>query len=303
MKGKIKEEVEEIEEIEETEEVVETEAEASNITCDIDNDVYRKVMHWIQKAKGEVSGLGKVEIVNGQFRVTSAILLEQSNTGATTEITAEAIGKAMFELKDEPGHLNWWWHSHVDFDVFWSGTDMDTIHELGQHGWFLSTVLNKMEEKKTSYYQKGNDFMPQIFVDDIPTEMSHMIEEDIMNEWDKDFDDKVKEVTFAALDTGFPGYPYGGHGRHSYEGATHYTGHDHFGHDPDYPEAGRFNDIHDYEGFEEIRDELVDETDYTEEEINRMILDEISRQEEKPTKKVKRTKAKSKKTKRKRKSA
>lgn len=286
------------EEIEETEELTseaeEEEAEAGQISVEICAEVYEKVMHWIQKAKGEVSGLGKIEMVNGVFRVTSACLIQQKNTGASTEMTAEAIGKAMFELKDEPGHLNWWWHSHVDFSVFWSGTDMDTIHELGKHGWFLSTVLNKAEDKKTAYYQKGNNFLPQMFVDDVPTSIVYMPTEDQVEEWDKEFDDKVEEVTYTYDASKFPsrsnirGFSWDEEegdfrGNDFLDDPLDYEG---FGH------GGRFYNYDD-EDMDEFKESMMDEYNYTEEEINQMILDEIGRQEAATTPKKGRRRKKS----------
>jgi len=268
----------------------EEEAEASDIICDIESDVYKKVMHWIQRAKGEVSGLGKVQVIDGQFFVTSAILLKQSNTGSTTEITPEAVGKAMFELKDDPGHLNWWWHSHVDFNVFWSGTDMKTIHELGKHGWFLSTVLNKMEDKRTSYYQKGNDFIPQVFIDKVPTTVSSYVDEDVSKEWDKDFDSKVIEKTFPTATYA----PYTYNYFSSVEDVTN----------PNYDWGDNYLDKYHTQGKsdveivddpyhrEDLEDKLVNDGDFTEEEIQLMALAEIERQamEGKKAKKAKKAK-------------
>ena len=162
-----------------------------DIAFKIDNEVYDKVMHWVDKAVGEISGFGKVELIDGVFYVTSAILLKQENTSASTEIDAGAVAKAMYEMKDEPGHLNWWWHSHVNMPVFWSGTDMDTIQELGEHGWICATVFNKKEEMRSAYYQKGDDFLPKVFIDNVPTGRQSLLDIASMEEWDREFDEKV----------------------------------------------------------------------------------------------------------------
>jgi hypothetical protein len=232
-------------------------------------------MHWIQKAEGEVSGLGKVQMIDGVMKVTSAVLIDQKNTGASTEMSAQAVGKAMFELKDEPGHLNWWWHSHVDFDVFWSGTDMDTIRELGKHGWFLSTVLNKKEEIKSAYYQKGNGFLPSVFVDDLPTTISYGIDEELIKKWDEEFDKKVEEQTFSYTGGVFPNY--GGFSHYSFKDEDEvpaYRSRLHYGERHMYDDEMPFDD-----DLDEFKETLMDTTDFTEEEINQMILDEIGRQE------------------------
>jgi hypothetical protein len=167
------------------------------VLVQIDEEVYAKVMHWINKAPGEVSGLGKVQLVDGIFMVTSAILLKQENTSTTTEIDASAIGKAMFLLKDEPGHLNWWWHSHVNMGVFWSGTDIDAIKDIGKNGWCLATVFNKKEDVKSAYYQKGSDFMPEVFADDIETEHTYIATEGEIEDWNSEYDENVKTKPYT----------------------------------------------------------------------------------------------------------
>lgn len=292
-----------------TEEVEETPAIVTSwvddIKVEIDRETYEKIMYWVDRASGEVSGLGKVEMVDGIFRVTSAVILKQKNTGVTTELDAASVSKAMFELKDEPGHLNFWWHSHVDMDVFWSGTDIQTIHELGKHGWFLATVFNKRREMRSAYYQKGNNFMPEILVDKINTDIIFMADEDKFAEWDKEFDDKVEERK----------YTYGG--RNSGLGKT-YVWPEFDGEEEDF-EAGIFDVSlsarHPGRGFvewedDELRelsekelreeeeeggyyyldDDELDEEDFTEEHIQEMFVKEAARQEQEKKKQNKRGK-------------
>ncbi len=138
----------------------------------IDFKVYQKIMHWVNKAQGEVSGLGKVIIDKGDYRVVDAILVEQQNTGASTELEPASVAKAMYEMRETPGHLNFWWHSHVNMAVFWSGTDIDTIREIGQHGFVVATVFNKKNETRSALYVKAGEIIPEIFLDNLKTEMS-----------------------------------------------------------------------------------------------------------------------------------
>ncbi len=239
-----------------------------DIAVEIDEEVYAKIMHWIDKASGEVSGLGKVELVNGVFRVTSAILLLQENTSVTTDIDAKAVGKAMFELKDEPGQLNWWWHSHVNMDVFWSGTDLDTIHQIGQGGWFLATVLNKKREMKSAYFQKGGPGgLPGIFVDDLPTRTIYLFEESKIEEWNKDFEAKVTEKSFSFPSSRFPGSSHLLHeGYPDYYGAEVYDA-----------SRGESPDRRLIDDRDEMQEWEHDKT-YTDDEINDLISREFARQ-------------------------
>lgn len=159
----------------------------------IDDMVWQKINYWVQKAVGEVSGLGKVVIKDGVFRVTDAILVSQENTGTSTDLDPAAIGKAMYEMRDVEGHLNFWWHSHVHMGVFWSGTDLDTIREIGQNGFLVSTVFNKAHEMKSAIYIKAGEILPEVFIDDVETEVvREALPSELVAQWDADFMAKCK---------------------------------------------------------------------------------------------------------------
>lgn len=260
---------------------------ADNIRVEIDREVYEKIMYWIDKAPGEISGLGKVEVQDGVFMVTSAILLEQENTSVTTDIDGQAVAKAMFELKDEPGKLNWWWHSHVNMDVFWSGTDVETIHELGKHGWFTATVLNKRREMKSAYYQKGGN-TPEIFIEDIDTTIEYFADEDKFKLWDEEYDKKVKDKTFKSS---FPSYRGPNYRQPAYEGYWADEEEEGGGYPipsldrPGFYDASIFGQQNRSDGFvrgDDPYDDMFDELDdqYDEEEISQLIAAEIERQEQ-----------------------
>jgi hypothetical protein len=225
----------------------------------IDGLAYRKIIHWMKKAGSyEISGLGNVvyDHEKHMFRVTDVYLLEQENTGASTDINEKAVGKLMYQHHllqksgEVEGELRFWWHSHVDMGVFWSGTDRETIEQLGQGGWFLSTVFNKKEEMKSCVFM--TDPM-KLFSDDLPTYIESPASEDkikkalakiglqvregsmndilwgtepiaqdgAVEEWDEEYKEKVKEKyatvsSYAGLGLGMGGQvshnPLGGSG-------------------------------------------------------------------------------------------
>lgn len=213
-----------------------------NLDVHIDEVVYQKIMHWVNKAGNyEVSGLGNVvyDKETKCLRVTEAWLLEQENTGSTTDIEDNAVGKLMFEHHKSgiEGDLRFWWHSHAGMSVFWSGTDKDTIKELGEGGWFLSTVFNNKAEMKSCVYM--TDPM-EIFADDLTTlvmsnipnddvkealgaiglrpvpgklnELRWMLEQDVEYmepDWDAEYDDKVSKKVHTP--TPYTGSNYNGH--------------------------------------------------------------------------------------------
>ena len=152
----------------------------------IEELVYKKIMHWVQKSQYEVSGLGMVKRdEKGNLMVIDAILLPQKNTSVTTDIDPTDIGKAMFEMRNAEGEMKFWWHSHVNMDVFWSGTDAATIVALGQGGWFISTVFNKKEKMKTCLSTVEPWFA---IIDDITTQVVSVVDKSITDKWDTDYD-------------------------------------------------------------------------------------------------------------------
>lgn len=161
----------------------------------IDNEVYEKIMHWVNKSRNEVSGLGTIVIEkDSTIRVISAMLLPQTNHATHTEITAEGVNKAMFALKDSPGELKFWWHSHVMMPVFWSGTDHATIKEFGAHDYILATVFNQKKEMRSAYYDPKGVRTPwgnsELFLDECSTRIERPAIYSL-TDWDSEYDKNV----------------------------------------------------------------------------------------------------------------
>ena len=180
----------------------------------IDNEVYRKIMYWVMKSEYEVSGLGNVvfDAKEGTFRVVSAMLLPQVNTSTHTEIDPQSVCKAMYELRDAPGEMKFWWHSHVNMGVFWSAEDTGTIEELGSAGWILATVFNKKNEHRTALYGVGS--VIPTWVDQIDTVTTPFVDP-MAAQWDAEY---VKNVTHKVFTQASPVYTSKTHWWDSREG-------------------------------------------------------------------------------------
>lgn len=174
-----------------------------------------KIMYWMElAAPKECSGFGSVEwdAEAKQFKVVDAIVLDDGKSSAYTEISEEALGRAMCQLRHK-NSVRWWWHSHVNMGAFWSSTDRSTIIELGQKGWQLATVFNLKRDLRTALCTRvevlGNPH--DIFVDEIPTTVMHTIPNELMAQWKSEFADVVKENKKAvtpAPSTYYRGYDY-----------------------------------------------------------------------------------------------
>lgn len=159
--------------------------------------IHAEIMYHVNKSSVEVSGLGRVKrTTHGNLIVTKVYLLDQENSAVTTDIDPEALAALQYESREDEGDLNFWWHSHVNMGVNWSGTDTDTFEEFGKHGMLIGTVFNKKGEHRTAYYQGGNDFFPFVWVDNIPTHFGHLPSKEQIDVWEKDHKAKCKAKTY-----------------------------------------------------------------------------------------------------------
>lgn len=166
-------------------------------TIVFEREAFEKITYWVDKSPIEISGFGLVEeLPENILKVTKVFLLPQKNGPAHTDIEAEDVAAAMHKYFDEPGNVRMWWHSHVNMNVFWSGTDMDTIKKLGAGGWFAASVFNKKGEVKSAVVVAdgmsspwGKDFL---FLDDVKTEHVTIVNEKIQ-EWEKEYVENCQE--------------------------------------------------------------------------------------------------------------
>jgi proteasome lid subunit RPN8/RPN11 len=130
----------------------------------------------------EISGFGTGILQGSTFHVTEIddFIPEQECTGATTELIAESSAK-IFKAhpEDSPlGQIRFHWHSHVNMETFWSGTDIETIKTFGKRGWMFAAVFNQRGDMKgaVSWRQKnsnpfGGEFLSTEINDNIPVEI------------------------------------------------------------------------------------------------------------------------------------
>lgn len=169
------------------------------------NDIaIEKIRHWVRECSYEVSGMGLVQIdqETKTFTITDAFLLQQVGGAAHTNIDSAAISQLMDETATLEGHLNFWWHSHVNMAAFWSGTDRTTINELGKEGLCVATVFNKKGEHLSAIeYQVKSDLFgtTTTFIDNVPTTFNTF---DPWHEhraaWTSELKDKVKEQSYVS---------------------------------------------------------------------------------------------------------
>ena len=180
-------------------------------------EAHAQIKYYVDKSSVEISGLGRIKrLADGSMMVHKIYLLEQENGPASTDIDEEAMSKLLFESRMDEGDLNFWWHSHVNMGVFWSGTDMATIKQFGKNGYLLSTVFNKKGESRTSYMQGASGFLPEIFIDEIPAAvLPYQTSAEELKAWETEYETKAKAKvwTAPAVTRTHGGTTYHGNGR------------------------------------------------------------------------------------------
>lgn len=158
----------------------------------IPSELYKKITFWVDESDFECSWLGTIDhdAKTNTFHVVDIFLLDQENSGASTDMDPKAISKLLYDERENPFDIRWWGHSHVKMDVFWSGTDMGTIETLSNGGWFISTVFNQKREMKTAFTMLSP--LP-IMLDNINTQIVDYTSEKERIEWKAEFDSKVKK--------------------------------------------------------------------------------------------------------------
>lgn len=125
-------------------------------------------------AKGcdlEISGFGHYTF-DGKRIVIEEIfpLMPQTCTGTETEMLRETMTR-LAESKYS-SRTNFWWHSHVNMQVFWSSVDKDCIQGLGGRETVLKNMLSLVVNKRYEYKMRFDYYKPYgMFVDNIPLEV------------------------------------------------------------------------------------------------------------------------------------
>lgn len=166
----------------------------------IPNDIYRKIMFWVDQSNFECSWLGTVDHdkENNLYYIMEVFLLEQENGAASTDLDQNEIAKLLYEQRDNPYDIKWWGHSHVKMDVFWSATDISTMEILSEGGWFLSTVFNQHRKHRSAFTQLSP--VP-IMLDELSTTIYDFVSETESREWKTEYDAKVKKKVYVSPPT------------------------------------------------------------------------------------------------------
>ena len=182
-----------------------------------------KMQHYVDIVSDEVGWLGTVEELEcGDYLIEDVFLFEQRVSGATTEITEDALADFAQEvLQQEDGmeimnKLRFWGHSHVNMATMPSGQDndqMDTFASSG-HDFFIRGIFNKKGEVNFSIY----DYAREVIFHHVDWQLYTEENDELRDEIEAEIKEKVSKISYATRHN-YPhgsipysrNYPQGGH--------------------------------------------------------------------------------------------
>ena len=151
---------------------------------------YQKLWYFIRECDQEISGFGKVRDISpeeGGEQVLEIYDIEtfpQEVSGVHATIDDEALALFLTEKvanDEDVSEYRVWWHSHVNMQAFFSGTDTGTIDVSREFPYLISIVGNKRGEFKT----RIDIFHPLRFTQDTNFEVTGQDNEEILS-WVRD---------------------------------------------------------------------------------------------------------------------
>ena len=143
---------------------------ADKLVIEFEPTVLADIFAAIHLCEVEISGLARVERNGRKFKVYSeAIIFDQTCSFTGTEPDTKALGLYFNDMaasgdedkiKDIESQTLWW-HSHVWFEVVFSGTDLRTMKRLlsGFDPWWLVLVVNKRNQACLALIEKNDGFL------------------------------------------------------------------------------------------------------------------------------------------------
>jgi hypothetical protein len=182
---------------------------------------HRKIFAYCEAAPGEVSGFAKTQFPAQELEeqpyeywyeeqkfvhyppklpilITDVMLFKQKCSRGGTHLDKEALARAYVELARRGENMadwNCWWHTHCDFDAYFSGIDTATIAELSAASTVVGLCINKMGDMTARLDTNGElvRWLKPVVLPDYKTEISKQCAAEVAL--------KVKEKKYAVVKT------------------------------------------------------------------------------------------------------
>lgn len=138
-------------------------------TLNIPSEIYCKMFELVRQSNVEISWHGLVHRANNNYTIYDILVFPQTNTATTTTTDDTEYANWLMQLMMNPeinfNDLRMHGHSHVNMQVFSSGTDdkyqHDIIKNIEDGDYYLFLILNKKHEICALLY----DFEQQVLFD------------------------------------------------------------------------------------------------------------------------------------------
>lgn len=190
------------------------------------NEAYLKMRYFVEECETEISGFGKVRPVTmeaddsdkpGYFgfrtekeetalEIYDIEILPQIVSGVHATISTETLAKFLHEKMkkgESTADYKVWWHSHVDMEAYFSGTDVNTINGSTEFPYLISIVTNKRGDIRARF----DMYEPNPFMANVDIEVQQAEDKDIRNWCRRQIRSKVKTESIPLVDRSFRKQP------------------------------------------------------------------------------------------------
>lgn len=177
-------------------------------------EVYCQLMFYARNVEKEVGGFGiaTIDKTDNAIDVSEVFLMHQDSEAAECTLKSEAIAlmyEEMVEQGKDTGSVNFWWHSHADMQVFFSGQDNETLAKW-PGDYLIGVCINKKGELKGKIMTR----VPLQIMSEVPVFIMWGSPQE-SGKWTREIAEKVKKVepkvtTYKGWQ-GQPGYASAGY--------------------------------------------------------------------------------------------
>jgi len=173
------------------------------VQISINPTVFEKIKLYTQLCSTEMSGMGRVETIDGRLHINSIFVPEQLGSSAYTEISAKSMLGLLQDTRTVPGALCFHWHSHVNMDTFMSSVDRENLREIGENGMAIAMVTNKKNDYYLSVFIKSDGFRPDVEFYDLKLTQPNLLSKADMDHARALVDEKVKGSQVVTVTHGY----------------------------------------------------------------------------------------------------
>lgn len=161
-------------------------------------EAYARMFAYAREAEGEIMGFGTVEELAGDFHISEVYIMPQVAGGAHVNVDGNTLLdlQKWFRDQGQPERVEkarFWWHSHVNFSVFRSGTDRGTTDLLSRMmPYLICTVVNKAGEHETTFIQNN----PAISLTNLKLHREHFNKDTMDSEVSFEVKSLVKQASY-----------------------------------------------------------------------------------------------------------